>query len=73
MIFEAAVWLFPVKLRGCVALNMSRDGNFRLLICVCPVCTGLASQSFHFPVAVALQLNTTRYQIPAVQEVKCMT
>src|SRR5436190_6799996 len=68
MIFEAAVWPFPIKLRGCVALTMSCDGNFCLIIHVCTVCTRLASQSFHLPVAVALQHNTTRYGIPAVQQ-----
>src|SRR5436190_10541481 len=45
--------------------------NFCLLIRVCTVCTGLASQTFHLPVAVALQLNTTRYRIPAVQQYPC--
>ena|SRR5438045_1579157 len=43
-----------LKITRSVALNMARDGNFRLLIRVCFVCTGLASQSFHLPVTVAL-------------------
>ena len=41
--------------------------DFGLLIRVCTVCTGLASQSFHLPVAVALQDKTTSYRIPAMQ------
>ena len=45
--------------KAIVALSLSRDGNFCLIIRVCTVCTGLASQSFHLPVAVALQVLRT--------------